>query len=79
MTPDLNSETRQRIEQEYAPNDREAVIALVAELPEPRVQKAVLALADGDVDKLLHYAQAAVVDWRDVLWWAETRTDDDLN
>lgn len=36
-----------------------------------RVQRAILMLADGDVDKLLSYTLAAKHDYRDVLWWAE--------
>lgn len=36
-----------------------------------RVQRAILMLADGDVDRLLTYTQAAKRDYRDVLWWAE--------
>lgn len=36
-----------------------------------RVQRAILMLAEGDVDKLLKYTQAAKHDYRDVLWWAE--------
>jgi hypothetical protein len=37
----------------------------------PRVQRAILMLAEGDLDRLRHYVQAATGDWRDVLWWAE--------
>ena len=36
-----------------------------------RVQRAILMLANGDVDKLLSYTLAAKQDYRDVLWWAE--------
>ena len=46
---------------------------LLAELPEtsPRIQHAVLQLADGDVEKLLHFLKVAARDWRDVVYWAE--------
>ena len=40
-----------------------------------RVQRAILMLAAGDVDQLLSYTQAAKVDYRDVLWWAEYPED----
>jgi hypothetical protein len=40
-----------------------------------RVQRAILMLADGDVDKLLSYTLAAKHDYRDVLWWAEYPPD----
>ena len=36
-----------------------------------RVQLAILKLAEGDIDKLLHFTQAAKGDFRDVLYWAE--------
>ena len=36
-----------------------------------RVQIAILKLSEGDVDKLLHFVQAAKQDYRDVLYWAE--------
>lgn len=36
-----------------------------------RVQLAVLKLSDGDPDKLQHYIEAAQIDYRDVLAWAE--------
>jgi hypothetical protein len=36
-----------------------------------RVQLAVLKLAEGNIDDLLHYLSAAIVDYRDVLIWAE--------
>ena len=40
-----------------------------------RVQLAVLALSDGDGQKLCHYVEVAHVDWRAVLYWAEYRPD----
>jgi hypothetical protein len=36
-----------------------------------RVQLAVIALSNGDTDKLLYYRDLAKRDWRDVLWWPE--------
>jgi hypothetical protein len=37
----------------------------------PRVQLAILKLSEGDPEKLLQYIEAARVDYRDVLAWAE--------
>jgi hypothetical protein len=37
-----------------------------------RVLLAVLALSEGDLERLQHYADAAEADYRDVLYWAET-------
>jgi hypothetical protein len=42
-----------------------------AENESPRVQLAILKLSEGDPEKLLHYVQAARIDYRDVLAWAE--------
>ena len=40
--------------------------------PEPeRVQRAILTLSGGDVDKLSHNVAVALQDYRDVLYWAE--------
>lgn len=36
-----------------------------------RVQRAIVALSEGDVDRLLHFLQAAQQDDRDVLHWAQ--------
>ncbi|HEV2126816.1 MAG TPA: hypothetical protein VGW38_29015 [Chloroflexota bacterium] len=41
------------------------------EVSRSRVQLAVLALSDGDPQKLRHYIRVAEADWRDVLYWAE--------
>lgn len=36
-----------------------------------RVHLAILKLSGGDVEKLLHFTEAAIADFRDVLLWAE--------
>lgn len=40
--------------------------------PYERVLLAIVGLADGDVSQIAHYCQAAIEDWRDVLYWWET-------
>ena len=40
-----------------------------------RVQRAVLVLSAGNIDKLLHNVTAAKQDYRDVLYWAEHPDD----
>ncbi len=37
-----------------------------------RVQRAIVALSRGDMDKLRHFVALANTDYRDVLYWAET-------
>ncbi len=46
------------------PNEREVV----------RVQLAILHLARGDMERLLHFVEVARRDYRDVLWWSVQKT-----
>ena len=49
-----------------------AAYGVGAEEPErERVQRAIVALSQDDVDRLLHFLSAAQQDYRDVLYWAE--------
>lgn len=41
------------------------------ELGRARVQRAILVLAEGNIEKLRSYTQDAIRDYRDVLSWAE--------
>lgn len=71
----LPNDIVRRIASEFAA-DRIAVATEIlescAELKESaRVQRCVVHLARGDLDKLREYAHAAEVDYRDVIWWAE--------
>jgi hypothetical protein len=40
-------------------------------VPYERILLAILQLADGDIDKLVHYTDVARKDWRNVLYWTE--------
>lgn len=42
-----------------------------ADSASPRVQLAILKLSEGDTERLLHFIEAARIDYRDVLAWAE--------
>jgi hypothetical protein len=47
------------------------LLSLCGDLPEsPRVQLAILKLAEGDLKALEHYVEQARLDYRDVLYWA---------
>ena len=70
----------QALEQGFAPSEiPRAREALPAEdqfsrgSPHERIIIAIIRLASGDLAKLQHFADAATKDWRDVLYWAETR------
>lgn len=63
----------------FAASREKAILALLDlygtethEHERERVQLAILKLAAGDEAKLLHYVDAAKLDYRDVLWWSET-------
>jgi len=40
-----------------------------------RVLLAIITLSDGDLERLAHFCDQATVDFRDVLYWAETPTE----
>ena len=49
-----------------------AALASVARVDVDRVLKAVVVLAEGDLERLRHFAVQAQTDYRDVLYWSET-------
>jgi hypothetical protein len=58
----------------FTGDQRQAVaylLSLCGDLAEPeRVQVAILKLADGDLNSVEHYVDQAILDYRDVLYWA---------
>ena len=73
VTADLVAE----VERQFAESEIESVISLLGELDSARVQRAVVRLADGDIDRLLHFIARAQEDSRDVIFWAEEPRSDD--
>ena len=73
IPPDLVAE----VERHYGANDVTSVRSLLSELHSERVQRAVLHLADGDIDRFLHFVSRAQEDYRDVIFWAEEPRGDD--
>ena len=71
-----------RIEIDFGPDGINPVRALFIETAEAitheraRVMRCVLHLAQGDEGRLLEYLQVAVIDYRDVIYWAEYDRDD---
>jgi len=60
----------------FGPDSIAGVAALLPEIdelplnpPYERVLRAIVRLAEGDVDQLRYYAGEARKDWRDVLYW----------
>src|SRR5665213_658108 len=71
-----------RIAADFPGNEHQAREILLRSLeghaPSPNDEQtllAVLQLADGDLARLAHYASAASVDFRDVIYWAFTPPD----
>jgi hypothetical protein len=59
------------------PEDQiEFVVRYLSTVGIERVQLAVLKLSEGHLDKLGHYGDLALVDYRDVIYWAETQRND---
>jgi hypothetical protein len=66
------------VRRDFADGDQEAVLAILAEYGEEdvdRVRLAVLKLSKGDLKLLRQYMDIALVDYRDVLWYAESPGD----
>ena len=75
--PPLSAEIQARIASDFRAGDRAAVerellrYAASAQPHEPeRVQLAILELAKGNARDAAHYAEQAIKDYRDVLYWA---------
>ena len=49
----------------------EQLHGIAADKALPRIARCIVHLARGDLDKLIHFAERARQDWRDVIWWAE--------
>ncbi|MGH2883029.1 MAG: hypothetical protein ACRDPA_10095 [Solirubrobacteraceae bacterium] len=63
---------------ERFPSDAQARARAILESDQPdRVLLAVLALSDGDLQRLRHFSEAAASDSRDVLHWAENQRGQD--
>jgi hypothetical protein len=67
-----------RIERDYGSGAYSGIVAVLQPLTDgdrpgerDRVVRCVLVLAAGDIAKLRHYVGQAVMDYRDVIYWAE--------
>lgn len=73
VEPDIES----RIAKDFSLPDREDAMALLDVLyrelrgDNARIVRCVIFLADGNKDKLVHFADRALLDFRDVILWAE--------
>lgn len=80
----MEDDIERRVAADFTHADRVAaldVLTLLAGEPgggDPRVLRCVVVLADGDVTRLTHYADAARLDPRDVIYWAEYDAADAL-
>ena len=71
----------ERIATEFANGDRTAVIELLSSYsgPEPdRARWDILELSKGKLEKIRHFVEAARVDYRDILYWAEYYDNDPM-
>jgi hypothetical protein len=64
-----------------SPTDQADAQAILSRIPNSseRVGLAVLKLAGGSIERLRHFVDAAVADFRDVIAWAESPRESDLS
>ena len=74
----LSRRVRAAVEQQVPTHDRETVLAHLARYAESddaheveRVVLGILKLSVGEVDRVEHFVDVAVKDYRDILYWAE--------
>lgn len=75
MTPDIE----ERVAADFASADRDEAMAFLRLLEQeledvdgrPRILRYVVFLAGGGLGRLAHYADQALRDWRDGIYWAE--------
>jgi hypothetical protein len=70
----ISPRVRQAVARSFPADQHAAILELLAEYQSnerPRVQLAILALANGDEKRLRTFLREAKLDYRDVLLWAE--------
>jgi hypothetical protein len=67
-----------RLECEFAEPALSTARGVLARIPDqsPRILRCVLHLAGGSLDRVFHFAEAARLDFRDVIYWAEYEEPD---
>lgn len=77
----LEQRTLDRIAAEYSPAEQQSVAEILDSYHGPeraRVIRDILDLSKGDTQKLLEYVRTALIDYRDVLYWAEYFENDPM-
>lgn len=71
MSPDII----QKIKLDFEDNSPAALEMLenYEESVGPRILRSIVKLAEGDLEQLKEYMKAAIIDWRDVIFWAEEK------
>jgi len=66
--------TLERMDREFQGSDKASAVELLKGYAGPEAARVVwdiLELSKGDLEKVRQYVQAAITDYRDVLYWAE--------
>ena len=77
----LDPRSVERITKEFSSGDRSAVAELLISYSGPeeaRVIWDILGLSGGSAEKVRRYVEAAKMDYRDILYWAEYYQDDPM-
>ncbi len=74
MTPEIAA----KVDADFVADEREEAADYLRLLEDelhheenPRILRCVISLAQGDLARLVHFADQARQDWRDVIYWAE--------
>jgi HEAT repeat protein len=77
MVTDLNTAVLRRISRDFPPEDREYVIEQLKRYRgdtlrgRKRIHLAILELSEGSKEKVAHFVEVALLDYRDILLWAQ--------
>ncbi|MFW9993946.1 MAG: hypothetical protein ACFFD4_18020 [Candidatus Odinarchaeota archaeon] len=83
----INPDILRKIGCDYGQEKKSMVLAMLEDFtmkfaeiykdkPGSRIIRCILQLSEGKEEKLTHYIQAALEDWRDVILWAEYDKND---
>jgi hypothetical protein len=79
VTRPISPAVAERVSKDFKPEDHELVLSYLEEYEggddrgRERVLMAILKLSQGSPEDVANYVDAAKVDFRDILWWAEKR------
>ena len=73
MPAELAPDVIARVARNFPGDDGDLALAVLSDVSHmsPRIQRCVVFLSERDLERLAHYTEQAIVDYRDVILWAE--------